>query len=185
MPKASALANVWPWENHCLEDGHSFRPGIAFTICTNQFHFNTGKRPRRPETVWNIPSGKTGLPFQMFRCLRQFSVSKKPCSIYFPTGKQPWSWALASPGKIKNIRICMGKNLPFQKNYENERNSIKKEIFPLGAVKNILSRYNSGPEEGTKTVEVRDCHSGLEIFAGLLRIDDFLYFAGTIFWNVQ
>ena len=115
MPKASALANVWPWENHCLEDGHSFRPGIAFTICTNQFHFNTGKRPRRPETVWNIPSGKTGLPFQMFRCSQQFSVSKKPCSIYFPTGKQPWSWALASPGKIKNIRICMGKNLPFQK----------------------------------------------------------------------
>ena len=53
----------------------------------------------------------------------------------------------------------------------------------MGAVKNILSRYSSGPEEGTKTVEVRDCHSGLEIFAGLLRIDDFLYFAGI--WNVQ
>ena len=80
----------------------------------------------------------------------------------------------------------MGKNLPFQKqNYENERNSIKKKIFPLGAVKNILSRYSSGPEERTKTVEVRDCHSGLEIFAGLLGIDEFLYFAGTIFWNVQ
>lgn len=67
----------------------------------------------------------------------------------------------------------------------NERNSIKKKIFPLGAVKNILSRYSSGPEEGTKTVEVRDSHSGLEIFAGLLGIDEFLYFAGTIFWNVQ
>ena len=80
----------------------------------------------------------------------------------------------------------MGKNLPFQKkNYENERNSIKKKNFPLGAVKNIPSRYSSGSEEGTKTVEVRDSHSGLEIFAGLLRIDDFLHFAGTIFWNVQ
>lgn len=79
----------------------------------------------------------------------------------------------------------MGENLPFQKkNYENERNSIKKKNFPLGAVKNILSRYLA-PTEGTKTVEVRDCHSGLEIFAGLLGIDEFLYFAGTIFWNVQ
>ena len=27
-----------------------FGPGIAFTICTNQFHYFTGKRPRRPET---------------------------------------------------------------------------------------------------------------------------------------
>ena len=52
-----------------------------------------GKRPRRPQTgikdgfeemdengtrisVWNISSGKTGLPFQMFRCSRKFSVGK-------------------------------------------------------------------------------------------------------------
>ena len=27
-------------------------------------------------SVWNISSGKTGLPFQMFRCSRKFSVGK-------------------------------------------------------------------------------------------------------------
>ena len=172
-------------ENHCPEDGHSFRLGIAFTISTNQLHLQENDREGLKLFGIYWPSGKTGLLFQMFRCSWQFSVSKKSCSIYFPTGIQPWSWASASPRKIKNIRICMGKNLPFQKKHENERNSIKKKIFPLGAVKNILSRYSSGREEGTKTVEVRDSHSGLEIFAGLLRIDDFLYFAGTSFWNVQ
>ena len=81
----------------------------------------------------------------------------------------------------------MGKNLPFQKkNYENERNSIKEKNFPLGAVKNILSRYLA-PRKGRRPSRYkrRDCHSGLEIFAGLLGIDEFLYFAGTIFWNVQ
>ena len=34
-------------------------------------------------SVWNIPSGKTGLPFQMFRCYRKFSVrTTKKCFVY-------------------------------------------------------------------------------------------------------
>jgi len=41
-------------------------------------------------SAWNIPSGKTGLPFQMFFCSQKFSTGttqpKKLCSIYFPTG---------------------------------------------------------------------------------------------------
>ena len=102
-------------ENHCPEDGHSFRPGIAFTISTNQLHLQENDREGLKLFGIYWPSGKTGLLFQMFRCSWQFSVFKNSCSIYFPTGKQPWSWASASPRKIKNIRICMGKNLPFQK----------------------------------------------------------------------
>ena len=64
-----------------------FRPGIAF--CTNQFHLpkndREGLNPVWPVSkmdlkkwtqisVWNIPSGKTGLSFQMFRrCYWKFS----------------------------------------------------------------------------------------------------------------
>ena len=50
--------------------------------------------------VWNIPSGKTGLPFQMFRCFRKLSVgttqkvvfhlfSNRICLKIFANGKQP------------------------------------------------------------------------------------------------
>ena len=31
-------------ENHCPEDGHSFRPGIVFIICTNQLHLQENDR---------------------------------------------------------------------------------------------------------------------------------------------
>ena len=39
-------------------------------------------------SVWNIPYGKTELPFQMFRFSRNFPWGrhKKSFSIYFPTG---------------------------------------------------------------------------------------------------
>ena len=62
---------VWANSEH-----FKFSPGIAFAICTNQFH-SSKKWPRRPETrikdgfeengtrisVWNIPFGKKrGLP---------------------------------------------------------------------------------------------------------------------------
>ena len=73
--------------------------GIAFTIGANQFHFPK-KRPQNPVTgikdgveemehefssVRNIPSGKTDLPFQMFRCSRTCSMKrpKKSFSICF------------------------------------------------------------------------------------------------------
>lgn len=117
-------------ENHCPEDGHSFRPGIAFTISTNQLHLQENDREGLKLFGIYWPSGKTGLLFQMFRCSWQFSVSKTSCSIYFPTGKQPWSWASASPRKIKNIRICKGKNLPFQKKTTKMKGiQLKRKIF--------------------------------------------------------
>ena len=65
-----------------------FSSGIAFTICTDQFHLTENGREglklvskmalRKWKTNfrWNILSGKTGLPFQMFRCSRKFSVGK-------------------------------------------------------------------------------------------------------------
>ena len=66
-----------------------FRPGIAFTICTNQFHL-------RENGFEEMEHGKTGLPFQMFRCSRTFPVGKTQKVVfhllYFPTGfpsKQP------------------------------------------------------------------------------------------------
>ena len=58
-----------------------FHPGIAFTIGTNQFHLPENGRENLKlisnvafeemehdfSFVWNILSGKTGLPFQKFR----------------------------------------------------------------------------------------------------------------------
>ena len=63
-----------------------FRPGIAFTIRTNQFHLPKNDREgmklvtkmfRRNGTrisFWNSLSGKTGQPFQKFRCSRKVSA---------------------------------------------------------------------------------------------------------------
>ena len=81
-------ANRWV---HGLGNWHSkfrtgkFRLGIASTIV--EMRWFTEKRPRMPETGikddwrgwkrisdWNIPCGKRGLPFQMFRCSRKFSA---------------------------------------------------------------------------------------------------------------
>ena len=88
------------------------RPGIAFTTGTNGVPFNE-KRLRKSETgikdgfeeiehdsVWNNPTGKTGLPFQNFRSSRKFSTetTRKAVFIYsltrffwelFVNGKKP------------------------------------------------------------------------------------------------
>ena len=80
----------------------------------------TGKRLRRPKTCikikdgfkkkrntnlrWNIPSGKTGLHFQMFRCSRKFSagtiqkvlfhlLSHRILRKLFVNGKKPLSYS--------------------------------------------------------------------------------------------
>ena len=65
-----------------------FRPGIAFTICTNQFNLPKNDREglnpvsNMAMKKWitdfrlDIPFGKTGQPFQMFRCSRKFSEGK-------------------------------------------------------------------------------------------------------------
>ena len=47
----------------------NFVPESRFTI----YHFFTGSNETRI-SVWNISSGNTGLPFQMFRCFRKFSA---------------------------------------------------------------------------------------------------------------
>ena len=67
----------------------NFVPEIAFNICTRQSHLPENgreglklvskialKKWNTNISFWNIPSGKTGLPFQMFRCSRKFSVGK-------------------------------------------------------------------------------------------------------------
>ena len=65
----------------------------------------TKKLPRRPEpgikdlwlwrngtriSVWNIPSGKTGLPFQMFRCSRKFSDETTQKVLFHLLSKSKW-----------------------------------------------------------------------------------------------
>ena len=62
-----------------------FCPGISFTICTNQFNLPKNDREglnpvsKMALKKWitnfrlDIPSGKTGKSFQMFRCSRKFS----------------------------------------------------------------------------------------------------------------
>ena len=73
-----------------------FRPAIR----TNKFHLLENDREGLKLvskmawkngtriSAWNIPSGKTELPFQMFRGSWKFSAgtTKKSCSIYFQTG---------------------------------------------------------------------------------------------------
>ena len=57
-------------------------------------------------SVWNIPSGKTGLPLQMFRCSWKFSagttkkvmfslLSNQIFQNLFVNGKQPRCWTLS------------------------------------------------------------------------------------------
>ena len=76
-----------------------FRPGIAFITKKNgreglspvsKMALTNGTR----NSVWNIPSGKTGLPFQTFHCYRKFLVErpKKSCAIYFPNGFSGKFW---------------------------------------------------------------------------------------------
>ena len=67
---------------------------IAFTIWTNQFHLPENDREGlkigikdgfevlgHEVSLWNIPSGKTGLPFQMFLCSRKFFRWENPKSL--------------------------------------------------------------------------------------------------------
>ena len=59
-----------------------FRSGVAFTICTNQFHLSrpeTGIKDGFQEMEHKLLLGifcpeKTGPPFQIFRCSRKFSA---------------------------------------------------------------------------------------------------------------
>ena len=91
-----------------------FRPGIAFTNCTNQFHSPKNGREglklvsKMALKKWNtnfrsdIPPEKTGLPFQMFRCSWKFSagttqkvvfhiLSKRIFRTSLVNGRQPTS----------------------------------------------------------------------------------------------
>ena len=69
-------------------------------------------------SVWNIPTGKTGLAFQMFRCFRKFSAGGRTRKVVFyllsnrifrklfVNGKQPRNW------RTKNQNICIFFQLP-------------------------------------------------------------------------
>ena len=63
-------------------------------------------------SVWNIPSGKTGLPFQMFRFSRKFSV-----------------------GKIQKVEFCLLSNRVSRKIFVNGKQPVRKSqdkvaLFP-------------------------------------------------------
>ena len=68
-------------------------------------------------SVWNISSGKTGLPFQMFRCSRKFSVGKTQKVVFhllsnrisrkiLVNGKQPWN-QIPPPKDTGNAKDCL------------------------------------------------------------------------------
>ena len=69
------------WANGKRRTG-KLRLGIAFTICTNQFHLpkNGLEGPKLEQSV-----RKHRTTFQMFRCSRKFSNDTKS-SVYFPAG---------------------------------------------------------------------------------------------------
>ena len=56
-------------QNSGLVKASKFRSGIAFYDLPLFTSFNETRI-----SVWNISSGNTGLPFQMFRCSRKFSA---------------------------------------------------------------------------------------------------------------
>ena len=91
-----------------------FSSGIAFTICTDQFHLTENGREglklvsKMALRKWNTNFRleyfvrKTGLPFQMFRCSQKFSVGKTQKVVFhllsnrisrkiLVNGKQPYS----------------------------------------------------------------------------------------------
>ena len=77
MQNHGCLPFAWAKPVGSLFRTGKFRPGIAFTIVYKSVPF-IEKRPRKPETgindsfscssAWTILSGKTGQPFQIFRC---------------------------------------------------------------------------------------------------------------------
>ena len=108
-----------------------FRPGIEFSICSNQFHlpwktaakgWNWYQRwPWRNRThisVWKIPTGKTGLPFQTYRCFLKFSTETTRKVVFhllsnwisqklFVNGKQSqFPSAINSNVMIRLFRMC-------------------------------------------------------------------------------
>ena len=70
------------WGNDRQNSGRvNFVPESRFTI----YHFLPGSN-ETGISVWNISSGNTGLPFQMFRCSRKFSaeMNQKVVFIFKP-----------------------------------------------------------------------------------------------------
>ena len=70
------------WGNDRQNSGLvNFVPESRFTI----YHFLPSSNETRI-SVWNISSGNTGLPFQMFRCSRKFSaeMNQKVVFIFKP-----------------------------------------------------------------------------------------------------
>ena len=70
------------WGNDRQNSGLvNFVPESRFTI----YHFLPGSNETRI-SVWNILSGNTGLPFEMFRCSRKFSaeMNQKVVFIFKP-----------------------------------------------------------------------------------------------------
>ena len=77
MQNHGCLPFAWAKPVGSLFRTGKFRPGIAFTIVYKSVPF-IEKRPRKPEngindgfscsSAWTILSGKTGKPFQIFRC---------------------------------------------------------------------------------------------------------------------
>ena len=101
------------WANCKQNSGCYFCPGIGLAICTNQFHLRK-KRTRKPENgiIWNIPSGKTGLPFEVFHYSRKFSAGTTQKVVFHLLSNrifQPRSHRKLSrsrhvlkPGKLRN-----------------------------------------------------------------------------------
>lgn len=80
------------------------RSRIAFSICTNQFYLHNNGRegPKLVSKVTlmkrntnfslkNIPSGKTGLPFHMFRCSQKFFAgTNKKIAFHLLSNRNFW-----------------------------------------------------------------------------------------------
>ena len=67
--------------------------GFAVTLAGHHRVSKIALKKWNTNLCWNIPSGKTRLPFQMFHCSgcsRNFKLERRTkywsCTIYFPTG---------------------------------------------------------------------------------------------------
>ena len=103
--KHSVGAKTWMFTIYMArQTGEESRSRIAFSICTSQFYLpNNGRESpklvskmtlmKRNTTflLKNILSGKTGLPFHMFRCSQKFSAgTNKKVAFHLLSNRNFW-----------------------------------------------------------------------------------------------
>ena len=99
-------------------------------------------------SIWNVPNGKTGLPFHNFRLSREFSSGKNQKNVYHlppnrifrelvVNGKQPRRRDLTRACEISPdliTEICLRRNNLFRDHYTSDFNALSLILFVFAIV---------------------------------------------------